>query len=51
VGPAGPEEARVIVNVAGWLVVELSLLSNVTPTTPSFGVMIKPLLVVPFSQL
>jgi hypothetical protein len=40
-----------MLSVAGWLVVVLSLLSKATRTLPSFGVMMNPLFVVPFSQL
>jgi hypothetical protein len=39
-----------IVSMAGWLVVALSLVSNATFTVPSFGVMMKPLLFVPVSH-
>jgi hypothetical protein len=45
VAPVAPAEARAIVSVAGWLVVELSLLSKTTLTEP-LPVIMKPLLVV-----
>lgn len=51
VAPVAPVELRVIVSVAGWLVVVLSLLSNAAFILPSFGVTMNPLLVVAVSQL